>query len=89
MPLCLEAGHLPERQHDSDNGIADGRRLLMNKPRYRWRTRLRTWAPFWMTDFFPKGRHDCGQHEWYRHDSDTFHCYHCKVGILKTRELPE
>lgn len=27
-----------------------------------------------------KGKHDCGDHEWYKHDDVTARCYHCEVG---------
>lgn len=51
--------------------------------KYRWRTSIRTrlpWAFVWM---FPKGRHDCGDHDWYRQDDEILRCYHCKVGVKK------
>jgi hypothetical protein len=29
-----------------------------------------------------KGKHDCGDHEWYKHNDVTARCYHCAVGEL-------
>ncbi|MGO9976883.1 MAG: hypothetical protein ACLP01_29610 [Solirubrobacteraceae bacterium] len=34
----------------------------------------------------PKGRRDCGNHEWYRSELSTWRCYHCEVGV--THEMP-
>jgi hypothetical protein len=48
------------------------------------RCRLRTWlrghlpGPF--SRLFPKGRRDCGAHEWYRSTQEVDRCYHCTVG---------
>lgn len=50
--------------------------------KYRWRTALRVRLP-WRPPLYqlvPKGRHDCGDHEWYRVDDRTAACYHCVVG---------
>jgi hypothetical protein len=46
--------------------------------RYRLRTWLRGNLPEPVNWLFPKGQ-DCGDHEWYRHDDPTDHCYHCRV----------
>ena len=45
--------------------------------KYRWRTRLRVILPFWCMALVPKGRQDCGAHEWYRSDETRYRCYHC------------
>jgi hypothetical protein len=29
----------------------------------------------------PKGRRDCGAHEWYRADEATWRCYHCEPAV--------
>jgi hypothetical protein len=50
------------------------------RPRYRTRTWLRGHLPDPLAQPFPKGTHDCGQHEWYRADHDTDRCYHCTIG---------
>jgi hypothetical protein len=49
-------------------------------PRYRWRTRLRTHLPFALLNLAPKGKKDCGAHEWYRSEEDLHLCYHCTAG---------
>ncbi len=49
--------------------------------RYRWRTRLRGVLPYGLALRIPKGRVDCGAHEWYRSDERTWRCYHCEVGV--------
>jgi hypothetical protein len=41
-----------------------------------------------MVDWFPKGRKDCGQHEWYACDEATDRCYHCVVGVRPRRLFP-
>jgi hypothetical protein len=50
--------------------------------KYRWRTWLRRQLPWWLIDLgvAPKGKHDCGAHEWYREDDELALCYHCEVG---------
>jgi len=42
---------------------------------------MRRNAPGFMTGLFPKGRHDCGAHEWYNHDDVVDRCYHCLEGV--------
>lgn len=32
----------------------------------------------------PKGRRDCGAHEWYRADEQTWRCYHCEPAIARS-----
>ena len=49
--------------------------------RYRWRTSMRRHLPWIVMPLFPKGRKDCGNHEWALSDEDTYLCYHCSVGI--------
>jgi hypothetical protein len=57
--------------------------------RYRIRTWLRGNLPGPLSDLFPKGKRDCGSHEWYRSSEDTDRCYHCDVGIKShTEDLP-
>jgi len=51
--------------------------------KYRARTRLRGALPGRLSDLFPKGKGDCGRHEWYRSDGSTWCCYHCEVGVSK------
>jgi hypothetical protein len=53
----------------------------MRGGRYRWRTWLRGRLPVVLSDLVPKGRSDCGAHEWYRADADTWRCYHCIPAI--------
>ena len=50
--------------------------------RYRRRTRIRRHLPWVLIELgmFPKGRRDCGSHEWYVEDEQTERCYHCRVG---------
>ena len=48
--------------------------------RYRLRTLLRGVLPYVLSDRIPKGARDCGNHEWYRQDAQTYACYHCEVG---------
>lgn len=49
--------------------------------KYRIRTWLRGNLPGRLSDLFPKGRGDCGSHEWYRSDENTWRCYHCEAGV--------
>lgn len=58
------------------------------KGRYRWRTRLRTMLPGPIARVIPKGRADCGNHEWYKQDDHVDRCYHCVVGIRPHQDLP-
>ncbi|MCY1138273.1 hypothetical protein OWR29_09710 [Actinoplanes sp. Pm04-4] len=50
---------------------------------YRFRTRLRTLLPFALIGLVPKGRRDCGDHEWYRQEGDVYRCYHCAAGVRR------
>jgi hypothetical protein len=52
-----------------------------SRGRYRWRTALRSRLPFVLIRLVPKGRHDCGNHEWYRSQLDFDRCYHCQLGL--------
>jgi len=49
--------------------------------KYRWRTVLRTHLPGWALGLAPKGRADCGNHEWYRSEARSWRCYHCAEGL--------
>ncbi|HEX3692251.1 MAG TPA: hypothetical protein VHU13_02805 [Solirubrobacteraceae bacterium] len=31
-----------------------------------------------IAEWVPKGRSDCGAHEWYRSDEQTWRCYYCQ-----------
>ena len=53
---------------------------MPDRPRYRWRTRLRSRVPRAFTGLVPKGRRSCGGHEWYNADGITDRCYHCQPG---------
>lgn len=52
--------------------------------KYRLRTALRRHLPYRLTWLAPKGR-DCGDHDWYRSEEETWRCYHCTV---VTHEMP-
>ena len=54
--------------------------------KYRLRTALREHLPDRLSALIPKGRNDCGDHEWYLDEPHTWRCYHCTVGI--THEIP-
>lgn len=54
--------------------------------KYRLRTYLREHLPELLSARIPKGGTDCGNHEWYLAEPQTWHCYHCVVGI--TSEVP-
>lgn len=51
--------------------------------RYRWRTRVRTRLPLPLSRLVPKGRDDCGQHDWYKATDGEDHCYHCSPGVRR------
>lgn len=63
--------------------VSAGRNTMidMSKRRYRARTWLRGRLPAALVGLIPKGRHDCGAHEWYRADERTWRCYHCEPGM--------
>lgn len=56
----------------------------MSNGRYRLRSWLRERSPGALARLLPKGRRDCGAHEWYRADERTWRCYHCAPGVTKT-----
>jgi hypothetical protein len=82
-----EAHDHPERPQGALIALPDrGERVTicgMSAERFRWRTAMRRRLPWFLIDLgvADKGKTDCGRHEWYRHDTDTEHCYHCVVGI--------
>ena len=45
--------------------------------RYRWRTWIRKHTPHAIADHVPKGKKDCGAHDWYKSTDLVDHCYHC------------
>lgn len=58
----------------------------MRSGKYRNRTALRERLPEFLAFRIPKGRADCGDHEWYKAAEQTWRCYHCEVG--ETHEVP-
>lgn len=55
--------------------------IEMSRGRYRLRTWLRGSLPATLARLAPKGRRDCGAHEWYRADEQTWRCYHCEPAV--------
>ncbi len=55
--------------------------VSMRGGRYRVRTWLRGRLPVALVDLLPKGHRDCGDHEWYRADEQTWRCYHCEPAV--------
>jgi hypothetical protein len=51
--------------------------------KYRWRTWLRAREPNWLYELWPipKGRTDCGNHEFYYASDGVDRCYHCLPGM--------
>jgi len=58
----------------------------MNSGKYRRRTFVREHLPRPLAALIPKGRNDCGNHEWYKSEESTWLCYHCEVGV--THQVP-
>lgn len=58
----------------------------MTRPKYRARTWIRIHLPHVLSDRIPKGRYDCGAHDWYNADDVVERCYHCVVGVRPRRE---
>ncbi len=56
----------------------------MDAGRYRLRTWCRGRLPVALGDVVPKGARDCGAHEWYRADQQTWRCYHCEPAIASS-----
>jgi hypothetical protein len=50
-----------------------------SKGKYRWRTGLRSALPWALVGWIPKGRSDCGNHDWYKQDDAVDACYHCQA----------
>ena len=64
--------------------VSDGERDIMagmSRGRYRLRTWLRGRLPLVLADLVPKGHRDCGAHDWYRADQQTWRCYHCEGAV--------
>ncbi len=55
--------------------------------KYRLRTSVRGSLPYRLLWLSPKGRGDCGHHEWYRSEGETWRCYHCEAGISDKNPL--
>jgi hypothetical protein len=60
--------------------------MATHRGKYRLRTARRERLPEPLTALAPKGRDDCGDHEWYKASPGTWRCYHCTVGV--THEVP-
>ena len=56
----------------------------MDAGRYRLRIWLRGRLPVALADLVPKGARDCGAHERYRADQQTWRCYHCEPGVASS-----
>jgi hypothetical protein len=56
----------------------------MSGGRYRTRAWLRGRLPRALSSVVPKGRSDCGAHEWYRADEQTWRCYYCEPAITRS-----
>ncbi|HEX3392246.1 MAG TPA: hypothetical protein VHS55_06760 [Solirubrobacteraceae bacterium] len=54
----------------------------MSAGRYRARAWLRRGLPGALASLVPKGRRDCGAHEWYRADEYTWRCYYCEPAVV-------
>ncbi len=52
--------------------------------KYRLRTAIRERLPVVLIDLIPKGPDDCGDHEWYKAEEQTWRCYHCRPRITHT-----
>jgi hypothetical protein len=53
----------------------------MSRGRYRARAWLRRRLPGTIAELVSKGRSDCGAHEWYRSDEQTWRCYYCEPAV--------
>jgi hypothetical protein len=58
----------------------------VKKGKYRRLTAARMKAPAVLGRLFPKGREDCGDHEWQLVEPGTWQCVHCVPGV--THENP-
>jgi len=58
--------------------------VSMRGGRYRFRTWMRGHLPVALADLLSKGHRDCGAHEWYRADEETWRCYHCEPAIARS-----
>ncbi|MGA2306749.1 MAG: hypothetical protein ABSH29_21555 [Acidimicrobiales bacterium] len=56
--------------------------------KYRWRTRIRMHLPWLLVNLAPKGKSDCGNHEWYKSSDELDRCYHCVVGERRPSQIP-
>jgi hypothetical protein len=56
----------------------------MSGGRYRARAWLRRRLPIALSNVVPKGHGDCGAHEWYRADEQTWQCYYCELGVRRS-----
>jgi hypothetical protein len=78
-------GFLPADPAEIDPGF-EPPTFTMLDGKYRLRTALRENLLEAVAERVPKGRHDCGNHEWYLAEAQTWRCYHCVVGV--TNEVP-
>jgi len=45
---------------------------------------MRGHLPVALADLLSNGHRDCGAHEWYRADEETWRCYHCEPAIARS-----
>lgn len=45
---------------------------------------LREHSPPFIAARITKGQDDCGDHEWYKHQEQTWRCYHCEPAVTHT-----
>jgi hypothetical protein len=61
-------------------------RLSGMRGKYRLRTAMRENLPESLAARILKGPYDCGDHEWYKAEENTWRCYHCMPGL--THDVP-
>lgn len=54
--------------------------------RYRWRTRARLGLPRWFAILLPRGKKDCGSHEFYTDRRGIVRCFHCRTADHPNRQ---
>jgi hypothetical protein len=62
-------------------GILRWHPLWVEQGKYRWRARVRERLPRRLGWLSPKGRVDCGNHDWYNEDNRVERCYYCVAGV--------
>jgi hypothetical protein len=64
--------------------------MRSSRGKYRIRKAIRARLPWFLVHLgvAAKGKHDCGNHDWYKSSDEVDRCYYCDVGERRPSQIP-